>query len=61
MFAAQSLSHLDRQSLAAEDVDQRQRAELFTIAQLVVDEVEALWLRVQIGTPSDESDLLIWR
>jgi hypothetical protein len=41
MFAAQALPNLDRQCLAAEDVDHRQRAELLAIAELVVDEVEA--------------------
>ena len=37
MLAAQALPHFDRQGLAAEHVDHRQRAELLPVAELVVD------------------------
>lgn len=41
MLAAQALPDFDRQGLAAEHVDHRQRAELLPFAELVVDEVKA--------------------
>jgi hypothetical protein len=41
MFAPQTLTDLDRQSLAAEHVDHRQGPELVAIAKLIMDEVEA--------------------
>lgn len=41
MFAPQALADFNRQRLAAEDVDDRQCAELVAIAELVMDEVQA--------------------
>ena len=41
MFAPKPLTDLDRQALAAEDIDDRQSSQLLAVAQLIVDEVQA--------------------
>lgn len=44
VLVAQSMPDFDCQSFPCEDIDNRQDAELFAIAKLIMDEVEALCL-----------------
>ena len=53
MFTAQTVADLNRQRFAAENVKDRQRAELLTIAELIVDEAQERWLRLLGQFPAD--------